>query len=300
MSDTKSFLNQESILFSPDLPDDHRLHSILRPMVDQTLGPVSQLPPSPVVLWDESRYGLHKSSVFNSLNPDQRNKILECLTELNLSLSYWIEKSGLNYGAKMIMLSEPTETKVAYAIFMGEEAMHFEGFKRFMNFTPDWETHQHPMLAVLARSIEQGRANALTFVIQVLLEGFGMSHYAGLRETCLHEPLRELFTRILRDEARHHGMGLVQCQSNVFSRDDHDQIFELTRDFVRSLQSAHWIKKAVEKTAGPMSATEETRFWSELEFDQVLKNRNQRLGDMILKAGHGQLLEKLKKEAVLY
>lgn len=163
------------------------------------------------------------------------------MTQLNLALSAFIETSGHNYGAKMILLSETLEEKSTYALFASDEAVHLREFQNFMNFDFNLKTHHHPMLTPLAEVIKDGSKTSLVFVIQVLLEGFGMSHYHGLRETCLHAPLKETYDQILKDEARHHGTGIILAKEELPTKEDQAQIFEYTRAFVHAMQSAHWL-----------------------------------------------------------
>jgi hypothetical protein len=103
--------------------------------------------------WSPERYGYHLSAKFQALDPEIKQKILRHMTELNLSLSYFIEKSGHNYGAKMILLADNQDEKSLYALFAADEAIHQREFINHMWFIPTKETHWHPMLDILGDAI---------------------------------------------------------------------------------------------------------------------------------------------------
>ena len=253
---------------------------------------------SPKICWGAERYGLQKSTAFNRLGADGQSALLLRLTELNLSLSYFIEKSGHHFAAKMILTSETSEEKTLYALFGSEEATHLRMFRNEMWFTPTAATHFHPLLPVLSDVISEGSHDALVFVIQVLLEGFGIGHYSALRETCVDPDLRASLTRILRDEARHHGAGLVLAKASPMRAETADQIFEYSRRFIRSLETAHWIPGAFAAADRPLTRDETKTLFGELDFGATLAGRMRRLEEMFHKANYHSVFERLETDGV--
>ncbi len=298
MFDIKKSLELSQTLLAPDLAADHKIHTLLNAALSKLT--VSQPTADiPNILWGEKRFGYEKSSHFQKLKPQHKEEILGKLTQLNLSLSYWIEKSGHNYGAKMILLSDTLQEKSLYALFAAEEAIHLREFQNFMNFNPEWDTHQHPMLEFLSKVIADGEKPTLVFVVQVLLEGFGMGHYNSLREDCLHPGLKETYSRILRDEAAHHGAGLILAPGADTSASTRDQIFEYTRAFIHSLQSASWPVKIMEEVSGVLSNDEKAKFLEEIQYDSTLAARRVKFREMIQKADRIGMLERLEKDKVI-
>lgn len=298
MFDIKKSLELSQTLLAPDLASDHKIHALLNSALSKLT--VSQPAADiPKILWGEKRFGYEKSSHFQKLQAHQKEEILQKLTQLNLSLSYWIEKSGHNYGAKMILLSDTLQEKSLYALFAAEEAIHLREFQNFMSFEPEWETHQHPMLEFLSQVISEGEKPTLVFVVQVLLEGFGMGHYHSLKEDCLHPGLKETYTRILRDEAAHHGAGIILAPGSETSASTRDQIFEFTRSFIKSLQSASWPLKIMEDVGGGLSAQEQKKFLEEIQYDSTLAARRVKFREMIQKADRIGILERLEKDKAI-
>lgn len=253
---------------------------------------------APKILWGPQRYGLQHSKAFNHLNEQDQNAYLERMTQLNLALSAFIETSGHNYGAKMILLSESLEEKSTYALFASDEAVHLREFQNFINFDYSLETHYHPMLKPLAEVIRDGSKTSLVFVIQVLLEGFGMGHYNGLKETCLFEPLVGTYDQILKDEARHHGTGIILAKEELPTKNDEDQIFEYTRDFISSMQSAHWLSQVFSDIGHELTKTQQSELWNDLNFEKILNQRVLKLKDMLLKVDSFNLIDRLEKDGV--
>lgn len=249
--------------------------------------------------WSEKRYGFERSQKFMRLNDEEKSRALRFLTEQNLALSYFIEKSGHNYGAKMILLAKNQDEKALYSLFAAEEAIHQREFMNHMWFTPKASTHWHPMLSVLGDVMKEGERNTLIYVIQVLLEGFGMSFYSGLGESCEYAPMKNVYSRILQDEARHHGSGVILANFYDVSAHEKNQIFEYTKKFIEALQSASWFIKSIENSSGPLSELEKSQFLQEINYEETLALRRKRLKEMLSKVDSWGLVGLLEKEKVL-
>jgi hypothetical protein len=297
MSTLNELLSLEQTLNTPHLAKDHPLYQILDPSF-LVHGVERKKEIEAKTYWGAERFHLQKTKAFTSLKTDQQDIILRRLSELNLALSYFIEKSGHHYASKMILGSETCEEKTLYALFACEEATHLRLFMNSMWFTPTLKSHYHPMLPALSEAIQYGTKNSLVFVVQVLLEGFGIAHYSGLKETCLDPELKSSFQTILKDEARHHGAGLILTKAQTIGKESEEQIFELSRKFIRSLETAHWIPGAFEFAGSPLSTHEKTALFEQMGFEETLATRMQRLKDMFHKVNYQNVFERLEKEGV--
>ena len=297
MKDLKSYLQVDSTLFSKKLSEKHPLKNLLEKALSTYT--VSQPDPNaPEILWGPERYRLHQSKLFTGMEQEQQDNVLKKITKLNLTLSRYIETSGHNYGAKMILTADSLDEKSIYALFAAEEAIHLKEFENFMHFIPDPEEYWHPMLNPLAAAIKDGEKATCLYIIQVLLEGFGMAHYGGLRQDCLYEPLQLAYDRILKDEARHHGTGIILSKQNELTKLEQEQIFEYTREFILSLQSAEWVIKAIEGERGGLSSSEIKKYKEDTNQEQVLQARLIKLREMLDKVDDYDLVNKLDKDNV--
>lgn len=246
------------------------------------------------IFWPASHYRLHQTSVFNRLGEEQQNAILRQLSHWSLSLSYYIEKFGLNYGAFMINQAQSTEEKSLYGLFTSEEVQHRLWLEQFLLRPVQDGLDFHPLLPALALALRDGSRETLVFTIQVVLEGFGIHHYANLRETCLSPQLAQVFTNILKDEFHHHGMGVVLTQKMQLSPQTQNQIEELTVLFVRALIEAEWVVKAVEQNTGGMTNAQKSLFLQEVHWEQQIKTRIERLQSLMRKVGYQGMVERLE------
>jgi len=285
-------------LFTKNLEKDHPLHKLLNKTLEAKTvsSPQPNLDP---IIWKASRYDLQKAKLFTELDNHSQGEVQKYISELNLSLSYFIEKSGHNYGAKMILLSDTIEEKSLYSLFVAEEATHLKEFTNFMNFDIDLKHHWHPMLNCLSQAIQEGEKNTLTFIIQVLLEGFGIAHYASLRDDCSNELLKKTYDQILIDEARHHGAGIILSGKAKLSKLEEDQIFEYTRMFIKALQQADWLFKATSRfTNNDITKEDKSLFYEQIGYTKKLSARLLKLKAMIAKVDQTGLIENLEREDI--
>jgi hypothetical protein len=288
-------LTLEKTLNTPHLPNNHPLFQILDPsFVVHGVERKKEIPQK--IFWGAERFQLDQTQAFEKISVDKKDQILLRLSELNLALSYFIEKSGHHYASKMILTSESSEEKTLYALFACEEATHLRLFMNAMWFAPTLKTHFHPMLPILSEAIEWASKDTLVFVVQVLLEGFGIAHYTGLRDTCLDTELKNSFQTILKDEARHHGAGLILTKASSLTKETEDQIFELSRKFIRSLETAHWIPSAFETAGCGLTQAETKELFEQMGFRNTLALRMQRLKDMFYKVNYQGLYDRLSAD----
>ncbi len=291
----KELLTKESTLLAPHF-ENKKFNSLLdNALANYTISQKQESVPD--ILWGEERYGLLRSSFFRNLPSDSKKNVYKELTRGNLAMSWYIERSGHNYGAKMILLSESQEEKSLYSLFVAEEAIHQREFENFMTFTPDPNLYWHPLLDSLAFAIQEGEKQTCLYVIQVLLEGFGIAFYNGLKQTCLSDNLKTVYQKIINDEAKHHGSGVIQTQGMTPNKLVKEQVFEYTRLFLRSLVSADLIRKNIEKEK-EMSSSEKSKFYEEIDFKKLMNQRLHKLKTMLQKVDNWDLVASLEKDKV--
>lgn len=150
-------------------------------------------------------FNLQNSRLFNELSINKQEQVLSLVSDSLLREAYFIEKAGMAFAAKMVLLSETTEERELYSHFGHQEANHLSMLRPFLKNTEYGPT---PFLEMLTRFIETGDKQPLTYVIQVLLEGYGLNHYSQLSKSCLEPTLSETFNTILKDESKHYTTGV--------------------------------------------------------------------------------------------
>lgn len=250
------------------------------------------------IYWNESFYGLSKSKIYTDLPEDKKHEILYQLNQKGLCLSYFIEKYGLNYGAKMVLSSETVEEKSLYTVFGADEVRHRLLLEPFIQMQIPDNIEFHPLLPLLALTLEEANKEATTFVIQVVLEGFGIYHYANLRDACQSEELKNAYTEILKDEVNHHGMGVCLTANKQMTTETKQQITELTSKFVRALIKTEWTQQSVEAAYGGFSVKQKQDFLKEISWQEQMQLRVERLKALMKKVGFAGLVDDLEAKGV--
>jgi hypothetical protein len=200
------------------LDESHRVTRVLDAALKDALGE-AQAPlafPSDDILssmrdepaFSEAHFGLSAVRLYREASDDLKRAIVKRASDAMLTEAYFIEKLGLAYGAKMVLLAETTEERMLYALFGADEARHLALVAPWLDETHT-RTTTSPFHALLARVIEEGDRATMVFLIQVVLEGWGITHYRGLTSGARDPGLKTALTSVLADEARHHGSGHV-------------------------------------------------------------------------------------------
>ena len=84
--------------------------------------------------------------------------------------------------------------------------------------------------------IEHAPKKSLVFMIQVLLEGWGMTHYTEMTDQCLDEELTLNLKSILADESSHHGSGLILFDERDLNREEREYILTSLKSFLQMVQ----------------------------------------------------------------
>jgi len=295
MNNLKEYLDKKQTLLAPEIKNPK-----FKALLDKTLANyvISKKHENvPKVIWGENRYRLERSSSFRKLNLESKENIYSHLSRLNLALSWYIERSGHNYGAKMILMSKTQDEKSLYSLFVAEEAIHQREFENFIDFVPDPKIYWHPLLDPLSDAMRDGERETLLYVIQVLLEGYGIGLYTSLKETCDIPELKKVYSRIISDEAKHHGSGVILIHDLNPSKLVKDQVFEYTRKFVIALQSADLLRSTFEKEQ-TLTTKDKQKFYEEVEYEKIMNLRLTQLKAMLGKVDNWDLISKLEKEKV--
>jgi hypothetical protein len=211
--------------------------------------------------WRAGTYGLDRTRAYKEATGEQRRAVLEDCGRALLEEAYFIEKCGIGYAAKMILLSESSCERQLYALIAGDEAAHLSSIGRFYQ----GEGSGGPFLALLEELVEEGDRHSLQLIVQVVLEGWGLDHYRVLRDTCTSHPLRRALSVILADEATHHGSGVALVRDAVLSAESVDYATDLMARFLAMVQPGPLaVIGAVDRALGGLTAEQRTELWNQL------------------------------------
>ena len=169
-----------------------------------------------LICWDASQFNLHHSKLFRSLITSQKENILVSCSSNLLNEAYFIEKAGIKFSAKMILNSEFTEDAQFYSLMASDEACHLEILKNRISVNTNY-LNQSPFLLILHQIIEELEPQKLLYLVQIILEGWGLNHYSQISKNCIDKGLQENFQRILKDEAIHTLSGRSLLKPKLFT-----------------------------------------------------------------------------------
>ena len=88
--------------------------------------------------WGAGYYGLDRVRLFAGAREAQRRAILEACGRALLEEAFFIEKCGIGYAAKMVLLAETSCERQLYGLIAGDEAAHLAAIGRFVEAHHAW------------------------------------------------------------------------------------------------------------------------------------------------------------------
>ena len=267
----------------PKLEPTHRLNRILSATLCRK--PSSQQPVKfDVPPWSADCFGIAYSPTYNDCSNDEQTQILQLASGALLTESYAIEKAGVGYMAKMALLAETTEERMLYSLFGADETTHLSQLMPFVSHIES-ANKQDPFLQLLESLLETTDRSALLFVIQVVLEGWGLNHYRTLSKTCQDYALSSLFRSFVQAEARHHGAGVVLFETERLSEVSRTLILDTLAAFLRMVQvGPQKVVAAIAQVKGGLTKAQRIQLFSELDTEAHSEMRLKLLRSLILSA----------------
>ena len=267
----------------PKLDPTHKLNRILsvtlgrKPSRQQSID--FDVPP-----WGADCFGLAYSPTYNDCSANEQTQILHLASNALLKESYSIEKAGVGYMAKMALLAETTEERMLYSLFGADETTHLSQLMPFVARL-DIVNQSDPFLQLLESLLETDDRSALMFVIQVVLEGWGLNHYRTLSKTCQDYALSSLFRSFVQAEARHHGAGVMLFDAERLSEVSRRLILETLGAFLRMVQvGPQRLVEAIAQVKGGLTKAQRIQLFTELDTETHSEVRLKLLRSLILSA----------------
>ncbi|MBW4643118.1 MAG: ferritin-like domain-containing protein [Goleter apudmare HA4340-LM2] len=244
----------------PRADSDNRLRRILTAVLPNQRDAASQQPSN---YWNAEFFNLHQVQIFQQASLAEQSAILGLANHHLLKESYFIEKAGVGYMAKMVLLAATVEERMLYAMFTADEANHLSQISHFL---PEPTNSNDPFLSLLAEVVESPDKAVLLFVLQVVLEGWGLSHYRHLAKECHHPILAELFTSFLHAEARHHSTGNTLFNQISVTSDSQKTILDVLAKFLSMVQlGPQSVLSAIEQIKGHLTRSQKIHILEQLD-----------------------------------
>lgn len=244
-------------------------------------------------LWSLAALEVAQVSCLKEASTEIQDQVAHDLAYARFTEAYAIEKAGMSFAAKMSLLAPTLNEQKLYSLFAAEEARHFHFIDSSLQHPKDLP--MNPFIDLLHSLILTGERSCLLLLIQVVLEGWGVEHYAKMANTCQHEETRIALQGILADEAAHHGSGLSLFDINALHASEIEYLEEKLYAFLQLVAIGPvGIMGILEKHLGPFSAEQNDQIRNEINAVNETQRKLNLLKGLLCKAGAQQLAERLE------
>jgi rubrerythrin len=284
-------LQSETRLDAPDLRDGHELYAVLA----SALKSRAVLQPSSAnalqAFWPATHFKLDQVAIFRDASAEEQTQILQgCNCEV-LEEAYYIEKCGMYFAAKMSLFAESAQERTLYSLFAADEAVHFNWISRYVASQEVAEPLANPFIKLLDEILQSEDKLALTCMVQVVLEGWGISHYHALARDCRDVELKKIFENIIKDEARHHASGVILFNEQRPSAEQIHTLVEMLKRLLFMVQiGPQSVVSQLEDVKGRLSKAVKASVFAELDAERETARKLETLKALICSTAHADAM----------
>lgn len=282
----------DSGLAMPGVANEHRLNAMVNAAAKKQLGNRWSLD-AELPLWPAAFFNLQQSSLFTGLSDAEQARVIRLCSQAIVEEALLIEKCGMAFGVKMSALSSCVEERMFYNMMGNEEALHYHQVRQFLP-NKGFDVEPNAFHQLLANLIENGDRDSLVFIIQVVLEGWGLSHYKNLADNCLSGAFTTELREILKDESRHHGTGVIFAKEREFSEQTCNYIVDVLQDFLMMIQvGSQATLAAMEAVAGPLNQEQKLTLLQDIESEANSAEKLSTLRELMLQNDGAEIVKRL-------
>lgn len=246
-------------------------------------------------LWDLEALEVSKVGLLQTADTDTQQQVKRDLAQARFFEAYAIEKAGMSFAAKMSLLATTLNEQKLYSLFAAEEARHFHFIDRSLGH-PE-EIPGNPFIDLLNNLIIEGERSCLLLLVQVVLEGWGIEHYAKMANTCQHPATRAALNGILADEAAHHGSGVALFEAQSLNDAELDYLETQLRQFLQLVAVGPvGCLQVLETHLGPFSAVQKQQVLEDINARKETQHKLNLLKKLLEKAQAHRLVERLSQQ----
>jgi hypothetical protein len=247
--------------------------------------------PSGGALWPARFYGLDRLPVFRDAPGERRADVLAVCDAGTLTESWFIERCGIAFCARMTLLAASLDEQRLFALIGADEAAHAAWLEPWL---ADRGRAADSFNRFIAGLVESGAAQPLSFLLQVVLEGFGIVHYQGLAAGCQDEALAAVLRRMARDEGMHHASGLAVFRAASLSAAERRFLLDGAHAFVQMIRSGpQAVVAALDRTLGTGGRAAVARTFEALDAGDATAAKLSRLRRLMQQPGTAWLVTEL-------
>ncbi len=244
--------------------------------------------------WTADHFRLNQVQCFREATAEQRAATVERLSRELLEEALFIEQSGMAFASRMALLAETHEERMLYCLFASDEATHFHWVRSALGPEATAAAKPNAFHDLLVDIIGNQPRETMVYVIQVLLEGWGLEHYRRLLRGCTSPWFREALDQILKDESRHHGSGVVMCRERSLGAGDRQALLPILDRFFSMVRvGPRGVVQALEESLGGFSRDQRIKVYAQLESQLHTTNQLASLKRLMQQEGFEPLVDSL-------
>jgi len=249
-------------------------------------------------LFSAEFFELDRTDLFQKFSPHIQTDVLKECTQRLLHEAYFIERAGMAYCARMVLEADNTPERQIYSLIGADEARHLEWITGCLPpssrpRSPD------PFARFLSELIETGDRNSLVYVIQVILEGWGIDHYRSLASNCAHRGVTRVFEAIVRDEALHHAGGKALFNPGALSETQRTWIEEVLAVFLHMVRvGPQTVVAVLNQINGGLDFNHRARVFEALGTQRTSYTKLLRLKKLIAQPGMESMIDTLDESGL--
>ncbi len=248
------------------------------------------------VLWDADFFKLNQVARFRDADGAKQTATLAGAAEGLLSESWCIERSGIVFCAKMTLLAESLDEQRVFALIGADEATHSAWLEPWI------DAHARgadPFSRFIADLVAHGNPQPLAFLLQVVLEGFGIVHYGGLAKECRDKALASAFKRMAQDEALHHAAGLAAFRADRLSETDKRFLVDGSQAFLQMVRCGpQSVIASLDRAIGASNQADIAGLFIALESESQTQAKLDRLRQLMTQPGMEWLIDNLQEKGL--
>jgi hypothetical protein len=275
------------------LPEEDPIRRVLDKVVRRRLGKLPTPTAHEGLYWNAGHFALERSGLFQELAQERQEEVLRLLSTTLLQEALHIETAGVGYMARMTNQAETLDERLLYANFVSDEALHLVGVRHF--HTGETQVPcDDPFLKLLSELVAHPDRAVVLFLIQVVLEGWGLTHYKLLAEDCQDPGLQSFLNAIVVDEAAHHGAGMILFDRTHLEPASHQAIVEALASFLSMVQAGpQQVLSALDQVTGGLTRAQRQRTLEELDTEGHSQIRLNLLQGLMRGEGAAAIVEEL-------
>jgi hypothetical protein len=287
-------MDLERVLGMHHLDPGHKLTGLIESVL-ASRGVSRDVRPS-AYYWDATFYGLDNVDLFTQLSSSRKEAVLSELSHGLLREACFIERFGFEYTSRLMLSSETIEEKSTFALMASDEARHLNGLLPFLDRDLGSSYKQEPLVMLLADVLGTDDRQALIFLLQAVLEGYGLFHYSHLMHGSSDVAFAGALGKILKDEGFHHASGVAMLDETRMTAATKVFLHDMIAQLVSIIQQNNGPLTVLERELGHFSSSQRQRVLDQLHYDHSMAARMEKTRGLICEHAPADLVRSLDEK----